>query len=227
MSDQSLVSLHFSQPEFATICIGTPEQRANVLDWATLSELEQAIDAIADRELNGMVLYSALPNMFVAGADLNQIRETSDYTQQQVIEFCERGRAVMRKLSSLAFPSVAAIHGAAAGGGLELAMHCDYRIASDAPVTRLGLPEVKIGLIPGWSGTVHLPRLIGFGKAVDLITSGRLIDAKEAAEIGLVDELVSFSEGVSAAELLLTSAIRVLEGVDAVSYTHLTLPTKA
>ena len=213
MSSERTVALQFPRPDVAAICIDTPNRPANVLDNATLDQLEQAIEQLSGRDLKGVVLLSGKPKIFVAGADLKQIQATADFTESQIVEFCERGRSVMRQLIAFDFPSVCVIQGAAVGGGLELAMFCDYRIAIDTAATRLGLPEVTIGLIPSWSGTVHLPRLVGFKKAVQLITSGRLINAGEAAEIGLVDATLPSTKNDSQATRQ-QSGIDFLENVD-------------
>ena len=114
-----------------------------------------------------------------------------DWPDKEIIKFCEKGRAVMARFSRCPFVSVAAIHGACVGGGLELALWCDCRIATDDRRTVLGLPEVKLGLVPGWAGTARLPRIAGFENATDLVTSGRLVSATDAKEMGFVDAVVS------------------------------------
>ena len=135
---------------------------------------------------------------------MKRIVATLDWPDEQIIRFCEDGRSVMRRLSEMPFPSVAAIHGACVGGGLELAMWCDRRIACDDRKTVLGLPEVKLGLVPGWAGTVRLPRMTNLEIAIDLITSGRNANATEALKIGLISE-------VAARESLVDTAFRLIE----------------
>jgi 3-hydroxyacyl-CoA dehydrogenase/enoyl-CoA hydratase/carnithine racemase len=168
----------------------TPGSAANVLTEDLFRELDDTFSSLQSRtDLVGLILFSAKPKIFVAGADLRRIQRTLDWPDDQIMEFCEAGRAVMARLSQTAFPTVAAIHGASLGGGLEVALWCDFRIATDDARTVLGLPEVKLGLIPGWAGTVRLPRMIGLGSALDLITTGRPISAKRAAELGFIDRL--------------------------------------
>ena len=113
-------------------------------------------------------------------------------------EFIEPGQHIFNRLADLKIPTVAAIHGASAGGGYEVALACDYRVASDAPATRIGLPETGLGLLPAWGGCTRLPRLIGAEKAAEVILKGKLYSAQEALKIGLVDEShrpISFSTG--------------------------------
>ena len=208
---QKIVHIQFPRPDIAIIRMDTPDRPANVLDDQLFEELDHAIDELLKQDLTGAILVSAKPKIFVAGADLNGIQQTADYSDAQIIDFCEQGRAVMRKFSSAKFPVVAAIHGAAVGGGLELAMWCDYRIATDHRSTKLGLPEVKLGLVPGWAGTSRLPRLTSFADAVHLITSGNLISGSDAKNIGLVDRVVECSDPVEAESVLQTEAISLLE----------------
>lgn len=215
MSSEKIVRLSFPQPDIAVICMDTPGRPGNVLDDKLFGELDQAIEELlATENLKGAILVSTKPKIFVAGADLKRIQKTVDFSDQQIIEFCEQGRAVMRKFSSGKFPTVAAIHGAAVGGGLEIAMWCDYRIATDHRATKLGLPEVKLGLVPGWAGTSRLPRLVGFEKSANLICSGQLISAKEAESIGMIDSVVPCSEPTDSESTLIAEATRFLESAD-------------
>lgn len=178
-------------PDIALITMDAPGSGANILDDQLFAELDQTMAELAERDdLKGVILYSAKPTIYVAGADLKKIVATWDWPEKKVVEFCEKGRAVMARFSRCPFVSVAAIHGACVGGGLELPLWCDCRIASDDRRTVLGLPEVKLGLVPGWAGTARLPRIAGFEVAADLITSGRLVSAEQAREMGFVDAVV-------------------------------------
>lgn len=209
-----IVQLRFPQPDIAVICMDTPDRPGNVLDDQLFDELEAAIDSLSTRDdLAGAILISAKPRIFVAGADLKRIQKTADFSDEQIVAFCEQGRAVMRKFSFTNFPTVAAIHGAAVGGGLEIAMWCDYRIATDHRATKLGLPEVKLGLVPGWAGTVRLPRLTNLADAIDLVTSGDLILANRAAELGLVDGVVLCDDPATAESSLEAEAIKLIRSV--------------
>src|SRR6202042_2479869 len=135
---------------------------------------------------------------FVAGADINQLATLTPIEAQA---YAERGQRVFRELEMLAKPTVAAINGYALGGGLELAMACAVRVASDN--AKLGQPEVKLGILPGYGGTQRLPRLVGRGRALELILSGEIINSAEAYRIGLVNEIVPGGTLIARAEALL------------------------
>ena len=183
------------RPEVALITLDQPGSAANILSDSLFDELENCFEGLqADPEIAGVILFSAKPKIFVAGADLNEIVATLDWPDEKIVQFCERGRRVMAYLSHMHCPTVAAIHGACVGGGLEITLYCDQRIASDDRRTVLGLPEVKLGLVPGWAGTVHLPRLAGIENALDLVTSARLVRANEANQMGFVDHVVPQSD---------------------------------
>lgn len=178
--------------DIVLIKMDLPGTGANILNDQLFAELDQTMATLMEnRELRGVILYSAKPKIFVAGADLNKINATLDWPDKEIIRFCEKGRAVMARFSRCPFVSVAAIHGACVGGGLELALWCDCRIATNDRRTILGLPEVNLGLVPGWAGTARLPRLAGFEAAAELVTSGSNIPANRAAELGFVDLVVS------------------------------------
>jgi 3-hydroxyacyl-CoA dehydrogenase/enoyl-CoA hydratase/3-hydroxybutyryl-CoA epimerase len=173
------------------ICVLTfdrPESGANIFDAATLDELSEHLDAVEkDASLRGLIIASAKKSIFVAGADLKTLLQGAQSGEMR--EFIERGQQVFNRLADLKIPTIAAIHGASAGGGYEVALACDYRIASDAPATRIGLPETGLGLLPAWGGCTRLPRLIGSEKAAEVILKGKLYSAQEALKIGLVDEI--------------------------------------
>ena len=182
-----------------------PGSSANVLTVDLFAELDSTFENLQSRhDLRGLILKSAKPAIFVAGADLKRIVSTLDWPDENIVKFCEDGRAVMSRLSEMPFPTIAAVHGACVGGGLELAMWCDRRIASNDRKTILGLPEVKLGLVPGWAGTVRLPRLASLETAIDLITSGRNVGAADALAAGFVNEVVDQKE-------LLATAIQMIE----------------
>jgi 3-hydroxyacyl-CoA dehydrogenase/enoyl-CoA hydratase/3-hydroxybutyryl-CoA epimerase len=194
------LTLDESQAGIVIIRLDMPGRGANILDRTLFAELDQAmLDLAQQTELQGIVLASAKPSIFIAGADLNAIASSLDWPDQSIVEFCENGRRVMARFSQTPFPTVAAIHGACVGGGMELALWCDYRIATDDRRTQLGLPEVKLGLVPGWAGTVRLPRLIGFEPAAELAVTGRSISAEEGLRLGLVDRVTTADELIGAA----------------------------
>ena len=203
----TITEVTYPQTGIAMITMDAPESAANILDEQLFSELDRTMAELAEqKELKGVILISAKPTIFVAGADLKRIAATLDWPEKKIVEFCQRGRAVMARFSRCPFVSIAAIHGACVGGGLELPMWCDLRIASDDRRTILGLPEVKLGLVPGWAGTARLPRITNLDAAIDLVTSGRLISTSEASSIGLIDAIVP-------QESLIDEAIKMIHRV--------------
>jgi enoyl-CoA hydratase len=159
--------------------------RANALGPPLVEALEAALDAFQAGSAKVMVVSSAIPGFFAAGAD---IKYMSTLGSSQFERYRDALRSPLERLAACGRPSIAAIDGRALGGGLELAMACTLRVATAA--SRLGLPEVKLGLIPGAGGTQRLPRLVGPGRALEIMLSGREVDGREALAIGLVDVLV-------------------------------------
>lgn len=180
-----------------------PGSSANIFDLRTLDELAQELDFIERQtELKGLIFVSAKRSVFIAGADLNaMLKVASNHDARGLIE---RGQSVMNRIAALQIPTVAAVHGAAVGGGYELCLACDYRIASPDHATKIGLPETKIGLLPGWGGSTRLPRLIGLPKALEIILGGKTVPAKLALKLGMVDELTP-------AECLIAAAMRKIK----------------
>jgi 3-hydroxyacyl-CoA dehydrogenase / enoyl-CoA hydratase / 3-hydroxybutyryl-CoA epimerase len=174
-----------------TICVLTfdrPDSSANIFDKATLLELDEHLKAIAaDSELKGLVLTSAKKSIFIAGADLHSFSKAR--TAADIREMIELGQAVFNRLAELPIPTVAAIHGACLGGGYEISLACDYRIASPERATKIGLPETQLGILPAWGGSTRLPRLIGLPKALDVVLGGKILAAKQALKCGMIDEL--------------------------------------
>jgi enoyl-CoA hydratase len=170
----------------AVVTVNRPD-KLNALNAAVLADLAEAARQIAtDNAIRGVVLTGAGPKAFVAGADITEIAEMD---AARAGEFGERGSRVFRDWELLHKPVVGAINGFALGGGCELAMACHMRLA--APNARFGQPEIKLGIIPGYGGTVRLPRLVGRGRALELLLTGGMIDAEEAARIGLVNRVVA------------------------------------
>lgn len=161
---------------------------ANIFDTATLAELSERLDELAAQpEVTGLLIRSAKPRIFIAGADLNELATARGEKLQRLIA---TGQALFNRIADLPYPTVAAIHGACVGGGFELALACDWRIASDAPETKIGLPETKLGILPAWGGTTRLPALLGLQDALPILLSGKLHSAVLAKRKGLVDEIV-------------------------------------
>lgn len=170
------------------------DESVNSFNQAVLDELNQIIDHVAARKdayknVSGIVFCSGKKKGFIAGAD---IKELSAFTNaDDAVAFIRFGQRVFDKIENLNIPTVALIQGFCMGGGTELALACRYRIAADTDDTSIGLPEVKLGIHPGWGGTVRLPLLIGAPKAMDLILSGRTLSARAAKKMGIVDVVVS------------------------------------
>lgn len=157
----------------------------NALSFEILDEIAAALDEVAGWKVRALIVTGAGEKAFCAGADIKELRGRSMIARKQG---AQRGQAAFARLDRLPFPSVAAINGLAFGGGLELALACTFRVAVRS--ARLGLPEIKLGLIPGYGGTQRLPRLIGEARALEMILLGRTVTAEEAAQIGLVHRLV-------------------------------------
>ncbi|MFC7301643.1 3-hydroxyacyl-CoA dehydrogenase NAD-binding domain-containing protein [Cognatiluteimonas weifangensis] len=175
-------------------------QSVNALSQDMLIELDTLLERLAIDPPKGVVFRSAKPSGFVAGAD---VREFQDFDARGTVkDALFRGQQTLQKLAELPCPTVAAIHGYCMGGGTELALACRYRVASADASTRIGLPEVKLGIYPGWGGSVRLPRLVGAPAAMDLMLSGRALPAKAARAIGLVDRVVDTADLVEAAATL-------------------------
>ncbi|MDB6079188.1 MAG: 3-hydroxyacyl-CoA dehydrogenase, partial [Akkermansiaceae bacterium] len=161
---------------------------ANIFDREVLTDLSNTADELAARsDIKGLILRSAKPSIFIAGADLNALSTATGVGLNQLIEL---GQSAFVKVAALPFPTIAAIHGACVGGGFELALACDWRIASDSTSTKIGLPETGLGILPAWGGTTRLPRLIGLQNALPLILSGKILPAAAAKAKGLVDAVV-------------------------------------
>jgi len=196
------------------VCVLTfdrPESGANIFDAATLEELNEHLDAMEkDASLRGLIITSAKKSIFVAGADLKTLLQAAKTGEMR--GFIERGQQVFNRLANLEIPTVAAIHGASAGGGYEVALACDYRVASDDPATRIGLPETSLGLLPAWGGCTRLPRLIGAAKAAEVILKGKLYSAQEALKLGLVDEIAPRDQLLDRARQKLRAGKRKIDG---------------
>ena len=171
----------------------------NALNTPTWAELRAAFEDIRDDSaLHGAILTGAGDKAFIAGADIGELAHASAFEAEQSSRF---GQGVLDLIETLGKPVVAAINGFALGGGCETAMACTVRIASEA--ARFGQPEVKLGLLPGGGGTQRLPRLVGKGRALQLILTGEVIDAQEAWRIGLVNEVAPAAELTARAEAML------------------------
>ncbi len=186
----------------AFVTVNRPD-KLNALNDAVLEELSLAADEIALRDdIAGAIVTGAGPKAFVAGADIAELAELGPFDgKDQALQ----GQAVFRQIETCGKPVVAAVNGFALGGGCELAMACHLRIASER--AKFGQPEVKLGLAPGYGGTQRLPRLVGKGRALDLILTGRMVDAQEALQMGLVNKVVPPERVIEEAERTLRGII--------------------
>jgi 3-hydroxyacyl-CoA dehydrogenase/enoyl-CoA hydratase/3-hydroxybutyryl-CoA epimerase len=174
------------------IVFDDPAARANAFTAAVHADLRAAIAALATQPVKAVVVLSAKERIFIAGADLKWISRLPDAAA--AVELSRLGQDSFAQLAGFKVPVVCAIHGACAGGGFELALACHWRVASDAKETVIGLPETSIGTVPGWGGTVRLPRLVGAKAALEHILKATLVPAAEAKTAGLVDEIVPVAE---------------------------------
>jgi enoyl-CoA hydratase len=181
----------------ATITVNRPD-KLNALDDATIGELGRAIDEARSRDDVAGVLLTGAGRAFVAGADISELSTQSAFEAK---ERARRGQEVFRRFETSPKPVIAAINGFALGGGCELAMACHVRIASEA--AKFGQPETKLGIVPGYGGTQRLPRLVGQGRALQLLLTGEIIDAGEAFRIGLVNRVVPAGELIAVATAML------------------------
>jgi enoyl-CoA hydratase len=177
-------NLHLDQHgPLAVLTVNRPKA-LNALNADTFSELSQAVEAVIENpDIGVLIITGGGDRAFVAGADISELAELGDVYAGRELSLA--GQDVMQTIANLPIPTIAAINGFALGGGLELALACDVRIAS--PRARLGLPEVTLGLIPGFGGTQRLARLIGPGRALDLMLTARQVGAEEALALGLVN----------------------------------------
>ena len=174
------------------------DSSVNTLDFTVMDELSRIIDLVAaDKGTKGVIIASGKKSGFIAGADISQFTRFKDIDDATAI--LKLGQSILSKLENLKIPTVAMIDGFCLGGGLELALACRYRVAEDGPKTRLGLPEVKLGIHPGWGGTVRLPRMIGALQGMNMVMSGHTVSAKAAAKLGFVDAAVPKRQLIHAA----------------------------
>lgn len=170
----------------------------NVKNQAAIAAFVEAVDAaVTDDNVTGIIVTSAKKD-FISGGDLDELREAR--TPEAALALVRNLGVCLRRLETSGRPVVAAINGSAIGGGLEVALACHYRVAADSEVTRIGLPEVTLGLMPGAGGTQRLPRLIGIAKAAPLLLEGKLLKVRDAAALGIVDAVVSPEELINAAK---------------------------
>ncbi|MGY5611898.1 fatty acid oxidation complex subunit alpha FadJ [Vibrio brasiliensis] len=190
MSEQTAFNLSIDEQNIAWLAIDVPGEKMNTLQAAFAEEMESIFTQLAEKQssLKGLIVHSLKPDNFIAGADVRMLDACTSAAEAQAL--AEKGQQMFQQLADLPYPVVAAIHGPCLGGGLELALACDYRVCTDSDKTRLGLPEVQLGLLPGSGGTQRLPRLIGLLPSLDLILTGKQLRAKKAKKLGVADAVV-------------------------------------
>jgi enoyl-CoA hydratase len=202
----------------AIVTINRPD-KLNALNDAVIADLDRAVERVESEDaIAGVILTGAGPKAFVAGADIGELAQQKQMSGKAR---AMRGQAVFRRLERCGKPVVAAVNGFALGGGCELAMACHLRVASES--AKFGQPEVKLGIGPGYGGTVRLPRLVGKGRALDLLLTARMVGAEEALQMGLVNRVVPSDKLMAESEQLLRTilangplAVRLcIEAVDA------------
>src|SRR3989442_10438353 len=199
------VVLETRRDGLAFLIFDRPHDKVNLLTAPVVAVLEILIDQAAhDKNVRGLVVTSAKPASFIAGADINEIRALRSV--QDAEQAWRRGQRLFDAIERLPFPVVAAINGTCLGGGTELVLSCHFRIVADDPRVEIGLPEVQLGIMPGWGGTQRLPRLVGIGPGLDMILTGRSASAKRAMTIGLADDMAPAETLLEAAEKLVMDA---------------------
>jgi 3-hydroxyacyl-CoA dehydrogenase / enoyl-CoA hydratase / 3-hydroxybutyryl-CoA epimerase len=221
---RSMIQREIGDDHVCLLTFDRPDSGANIFDAATLKELSEHVDVIErDTSLLGLIITSAKKSIFIAGADLKTLLKQAETGELRA--FIAEGQRIFNRIAALKIPTVAAIHGACAGGGYEITLTCDYRVASDDPATRIGLPETTLGLIPAWGGSSRLPRLIGAERAAEVILKGKLYSAQEALKLGLVDEVVPREQLLEAARRKLKAGKRPLPEVTSPSETKTQVPS--
>lgn len=189
--------LHYEN-NIAIIRLNRPKAR-NALNAEMIEKLQEIVSEISALNLRAAI-FTGEGKAFCAGADITELLNKTPVEHLHKIQI---GQALFQQINELKFPTLASIHGMALGGGLELALACTFRICS--PTAGLGLPEIKLGLIPGYGGTQRLPRLIGVSKALEMVVSGKILTAEEAYNIGLVNQVIEMEDPITSAKEYLDS----------------------
>ena len=204
VDERAALALEHDGDGVARLVFDRPSSRVNLLTTEVMARLDALLVEIEERiragEIRAVLVRSGKEGTFIAGADIQEIVAITDPAVGEAA--AREGQRIYRRLERLDVPTVAAVDGACLGGGTELILACGYRLASDRPETRIGLPEVRLGILPGFGGTTRLPRLIGPVAALDLILTGRTVDAQRARKLGLIDEAVPVAALYERAEAL-------------------------
>ncbi|MDQ7049252.1 MAG: fatty acid oxidation complex subunit alpha FadJ [Enterobacterales bacterium] len=222
-STSKSLTLSVSEQGIGWITIDVASETQNTIRADFAAEFEAIFTQIVkDPSIKALVIISGKEDGFIAGADIGMLQGID--SQEAIFSLAMTGHHIFNKLESHSMPVIAAINGACLGGGLELAMACSYRIATDNPSTKLGLPEVQLGLLPGAGGTQRLPRLVGIATSLDLMLTGKQLPAIRAKKIGLVDEVVAPANLRKAAEKAVTKLLGHSKRVSSQLYPHFSLP---
>lgn len=187
--DRKHTRLEIKENGTAVLALDLADSKVNLINFELLGEIRDSLDEIAaNPAIKALVITSDKPGQFIAGADIQLIKQINSI--EAGYQLTRQAQAIYDRLANLTIPTLCSIQGACLGGGLELALCCQYRLVSDDPQIVLGLPEVQLGVLPGLGGTQRLPRLVGLQKALDLILTGRKVKGNRALRLGLVDELV-------------------------------------
>ena len=189
--EDEIIWLHFDKADSST----------NVFSAEVFDEFFVVLDQLAEMNPKGLIILSGKENGFIAGADIEEFTQLE--SKEEALELIRVGQSAFDKLEALSFPTLSLINGFCLGGGLEMSLACDYRIALEDPKTRLGLPEVLLGIHPGWGGTMRLTRLIGAPAAMDLMLSGRTVNARTAKKMGIIDKITAQRHLQRAAKMLI------------------------
>ncbi len=187
MSIQESIKV-ISQGEVGIVEFDLVGEKVNKFSTPVMMRLKEVVEELAKSNFKAVIFKSAKPKIFIAGADIEEIKNMT--TRDQYLAAVKGGQEIMNMVEDLPMPTIAAIHGACMGGGCEFVLSCDYRIASEDPSTKIGLPEIQLGILPGFGGTQRMPRVIGLQAALDIILAGKSVNAKKALKIGLVDRMV-------------------------------------
>ncbi len=176
------------QGDVAVVEIDLVGEKVNKFSTPVMTRLKEVLEDLKKSSYKAVIFKSNKPKIFIAGADIEEIKSMT--TKEQFEAAVKGGQEIMNMVEDLPMPTMAAINGACMGGGCEFIMSCDYRIASEDPSTKIGLPEIQLGILPGFGGTQRMPRIIGLQAALDIILAGKAVNAKKAQKIGLVDKVV-------------------------------------
>lgn len=190
LNNSGVARLEFDESGLAILYLGHSSERVITLTVERLDSLRESIQRLRQQKPPGLIIISPHKDMFTAGADINLIKAVTDAKKAE--ELARAGQNLFDEIESLPFPTVAAISGPCVGGGCELALACKHRIITDVKSSTIGLPEIKLGILPGFGGTQRLPRLIGLPKALDIILQGKILRPRQALAAGLVDEIVKY-----------------------------------